>query len=207
MKSHFLKPLLASGLFLVPAISLQAGVETTLKLDLRCYYQKRISTSNSHVTGDVEAVRLDSKQLLKLLAKQTGLKYSGGSQLRVATSGKVIVTDSKGNAIADVSRYFTATLAQDDSIFDGKYKRDTLEQKTTNYFPISFTINLPALKGTVSGIATEKLDISKPDKFDIQRSESKSSANVNGQGQLSGNVAYFDGKLSLSGKDAAILKD
>lgn len=204
MKSNSLKLFLGSGLFLFSALSLQA-VEATVKLDLRCYYQKKITTSNSQVKGSVEVVRLDSKQLLKLLAKQTGLKYPGGSQLSVNENGKVSITDSKGTIIADVSRYFKATLDHDDALLDGKYNRETLEEKSINYLPISFTINLPALKGTVTGISIENFNVSKPNKFGVQQISGKSTSNVNGQGQLSGKVAYFDGKISLSGKEAIIV--
>jgi len=204
MKFHSPKLLLGSGLLLLSALSLQAEVEATLNLDLRCYYQDKITTSSSQVKGSVDVVRLDSKQLLKLLAKQTGLKYPGGSQLRVSASGKVFVSDSKGNSIADVSRYFKASLNHDDALLDGKYNRETGEEKSVNYLPISFTINLPSLKGTVSGISIENFSVSKPDKFGIQQISGKSTSNVNGKGQLSGKVAYLDGKLSLSGKEAII---
>ena len=208
MKSTSLKLLLGSGLFLLSAFSLQASVESVLKLDLRCYYQKKISTSDSQVKGSVELVRLDSKQLLKLLSKQTGLRYPAGSQLSVDTAGKVLVTDSKQTrTVADVSRYFRAALDRDDAILDGKFNRETLEEKSVNYYPISFTINLPAFKGTVSGIAIENVSVAKPDKYGIQHISGKSSSNVSGQGQLSGKVAYFDGKISLAGKKAVIVKD
>lgn len=206
MKFNSFKLLLGSGLFLLSAFSLQAEVKSQLTLDLRCYSQKKISTSDKEVKGSVEVVRLDSKQLLKLLAKQTGLKYPGGSQLRVDTNGQVLVTNSKGNSIADVSRYFEAEFDRDDAILNGKYNRDTQQEKSVNYFPISFSINLPTLKGTVSGVAIENFSVSKPDKFGIQQISGRSTTNVNGQGQVVGKVAYFDGKMTLSGKDA-ILND
>jgi hypothetical protein len=207
MKSNSSKLLLCSSFFLLSAFSLQAGVESVLKLDLRCYYQKKISTSDSQVKGSVDVVRLDSKQLLKLLSKQAGLRYPAGSQLTIDTSGKVLITGSKGGTVADVSRFFKAEVNHDDAILDGKYNRDTFEEKSVNYFPISFTINLPAFKGTVSGVAIENFSVSKPDKFDIQHISGRTTSNVSGQGQLAGKVAYFDGKMTLSGKDAVIVND
>lgn len=207
MKSYSLKPLLGSGLFLLSALSLQAGVESVLKLDLRCYYQNKFSSTDTKVTGSVDPVRLDSKQLLKLLAQQTGLKYAGGSQLRFDTDGSVHITDSKGNTIADVSRYFSTEQERDNSAFDGKYNRETGQETSHNYFPISFTINLPSLKGTVSGIVIEKFTVTKPDKFHIQRLEGRATSNVNGQGRIEGKSAFFDGKMILTGKKAVVIND
>ncbi|MES2439539.1 MAG: hypothetical protein V4584_10750 [Verrucomicrobiota bacterium] len=206
MKSNPLTPIISAGLFLLPALTLQASVDSVLKLDLKCYYQEKISTSDTKEKGDVEVVRLDSKQLLKLLSKQAGVKFPGGSKLMVAVDGKVFVADSKGRTVGDVSTYFKAKLDGDNSLFDGKYNRENGEEDSTNYFPISFTINLPALKGTVTGLAIEDFKVGKADKFGIQQLNGKTTSAVNGKGQVEGKLAYYDGRMNLNGKQAIIVK-
>lgn len=206
MKSTSLKLALYAGLFLFPAAALQASVDSVLKLDLRCYYQKKISSSNLKESGKVETVRLDSKQLLKMLSKEVGVKYPGGSQLKVAVDGKVFVADSKGNTLGDVSRFFSAKLDTNNSLFDGKYDGESGKEDSRNYFPISFSINLPALKGTVTGLAIEDFKANKPDKFGIQEITGRTSSSVNGKGLIEGRLAYYDGSLKLDGKNAVLTR-
>lgn len=204
MKSPFLKPIISAGLFLYPALLVQASVDSFLKVDLKCYYQDKISSSASKESGKVKTLRLDSKQLLKILGKQSGVKYPGGSQLKVSVNGKVFVTDSKGNKLSNVSQYFQVDLGVENSLFDGKYYPETGKENSTNYFPISLTINLDQLQGVVQGIAIENLKIDKADNYGIQKVKGKTESSVNGNGSVEGGLAYYEGELKLDGKNAIV---
>jgi hypothetical protein len=195
--------LLTASLFLLSQLSLQA-IEPEIRMTLKYYVQKSTSTSSGIEKGEVKTVRLDSKQLLKILSATTGVKYPSGSQLRVDEAGKVIAFDTKGNFRTDLSNYLTADFSADDALFDGKYDRQTQKENSTRYFPLSFTMNLPGLKGTITGLAIEKFKTTAANKDGIQFSTSLSKSPVSGQGLVDGQLAYFDGVFKLKGRRASI---
>ncbi|MEO8616142.1 MAG: hypothetical protein ABI600_13440 [Luteolibacter sp.] len=206
MKSKTLKLIVTCGLFLFPALSARASVDSTLRLDIKCYYQLKTSSSGGKDTGIVKVIRLDTKQLLVLLSTQLNIKYTGGSQLEIATDGRVFVTDSKDNRLGDVSTYFHADIDTKSRIYDGSRNILTNQQITRNYFPISFTINLPELKVTFSGIANELYKVTAPNGDDVQIFTGHTDANVSGSGNFGGMIAHFTGTLALDGRKAVIKK-
>lgn len=204
MKSRTLKLLLASGLFLFTALSARASVDSTLKLDINCYYQDKTTSSGSKETGNVKVIRLDTKQLLALLSTQLNIKYTDGSELEIATDGRVFVTDTKGNRLGDVSNYFSASFDTQSRIYDGSRNTLTNQESTRNYFPLSFTIDLPDLKVTVSGIANELYKVSIPNGDRVQIVTGRTQSSVSGSGNLGGLIAHFTGTLALDGRKALV---
>lgn len=204
MKSKTLHLLLATGIFLLPALTAQASVDSTLKLNIKCYYQLKTAVSGVKDIGIAKVVRLDSKQLIVLLGKEVSINYPGGSQLEVATDGKVFVTNSKGDRLADVSQYFHATLETQSRVYNGFRSTLTNQETTRNYFPVSFTIDLPSLKGTVSGMADEFFKVTPPNSDGLQLVVGHNNAEVNGRGTFGGTVAFYNGRLALDGRKAVI---
>lgn len=206
MKSPTLKLLLTSLLCLFPALSAQASVDSTLKLDIKCYYQLRTSSSANKDTGTAKVIRLDTKQLLTLLSTQLNIRYAGGIQLEIATDGRVFVTDSKGGRLGDVSPYFHANFDTKSRIYDGSRNTETNQETTRNYFPVSFTIDLPELKVTISGIADEIYKVTSPNGDGVQIFTGHTDSNVSGSGNFGGMIAHFNGTLTLDGRKAIIKK-
>ena len=206
MKSPALNLLLTTGLFLCPALSVQASVDSILKLDIKCYYQLKTSSSATKDTGSVRVIRLDTKQLLALLSTQLDIRYTDGTQFEVATNGGVFVTDSKGNRLGDVSPYLHANFDLKSRIYDGSRIILTEEEISRNYFPVSFTINLPSLKVTFSGIANELYRVTAPNGDGVQIFQGHTDTNVSGSGSVEGIPAHFTGTLTLDGRKAIIKK-
>ena len=67
-------PILAAGLFLMPAQPLRASVDCLMSLVANCYYQQKFTSVGTVTTGHVDMVRVDSKQLLLLLEKELNMK-------------------------------------------------------------------------------------------------------------------------------------
>jgi|GEM_PF-4169440 len=206
MKTITFKLLLASGLFLLPALSAQASVNSTLRLDVKCYYQFKTSVSGVKSIGIAKVVRLDSKQLIVILGKQAGIRYPGGSQLEVTVNGQVFITNSKGDRLGNVSKYLQANLDTQSRVSDGFHNNQTNQETTRNYFPVSFTMDLPAVKGTVYGMANELFKITPPTGDGLQLTIGHTDADVNGTGSFSGALAHYNGKLALDGRSASINK-
>ncbi len=206
MKSITFKLLLASGFFLLPSLSTQASVDSTLRLDIKCYYQLKTSVSGVKSIGIAKIVRLDSKQLIVLLGKQVGVSYPGGSQLEVAVNGQVFITNSKGDRLGNVSKYLKAELNTAGRVYDGFRNNQTGQETTRNYFPVSFTMDLPGVKGTVYGMANELFKITPPTGDGLQLTIGHTDADVNGNGKFNSATAYYNGKLALDGRKASISK-
>ncbi len=204
MKPRTLTLLLASGLFLLAALPARASVDSTLRLDINCYYQDKTSNLNGKETGSVKMIRLDTKQLLALLSTQLNIRYTNGSELEIATDGRVFVIDSKGDRLGNVSNYFHARFDTQSRIYDGSRNPLTNQEATRNYFPVSFTIDLPELKVTVSGIANELYKVSVPNGDGVQIATGRTQSNVSGSGNLGGLIAHFTGTLALDGRQALI---
>ena len=196
--------ILSASLLFLPTHPLQAGVDSMLTLSLTCYSQERIATSGDTDNGRVNVMRLNAKQLLGMLANDLNVHFPNGSQLRLADTGKVHVADSNGVVLRDVSPYLHAQFDQAERLFDGSRNRVTGQEKTLSYYPMTFTINLATLKGTVQGIMIEKFTVSAPDQYGVQRIKQEGSSAVNGSGSYGGGTAYFDGSLKLIGQTASI---
>lgn len=203
MKAN-LNLLIGAGLLLLPALPLQASVDSMLTLVLKCYTQDKISTAGTTDTGRVAVARIDSKQLLILLEKQLNVNFPRGAQLKVTVDGKVYVTDSKAVVLNDVSTYLQATLDRDNRLFHGTLHGDTGQENSQSYFPLTLTFNLLTLQGTITGIAIEKFTASAPNSYGIQHISGQSASTVNGMGSFNGRVAYFDGSLRLTGKSESV---
>jgi len=206
MKSTSQNIALVLALLASSSLALQASVDSILNLDVKCYFQQKTSTSGASESGKVGMVRLDGKQLLSLLSKQLSISFSGGSQLKISTKGRVYVADAKGNVLGDVSAYFRAKLDDQDPLFDGSVNHVTLQEKSRNYFPVSFTIDLPALKGTITGVAIEDFAVGAANGDGVQIVTGNSNSMVNGTGSLDGGICCFDGKMNLKGREAIISK-
>jgi len=195
-------PILAAGLFLLPALPLHASVDAMLTLAVNCYYQQKVATTGVITAGVVDSVRVDSKQLLVLLQKELLVTFPRGAQLQVATDGKVYVVDSKAVMITEVSTYLQATVDDGVRLLHGQHNLATKQQNTRNYYPITLTFNFAKLQGTIKGLLIERLTCGAPDRYGFNVTMEKSSATVNGGGIYNGKDAYFDGVLVLLGKTA-----
>lgn len=196
---------LAAGLLLAPALPLHASVDSNLTLEVKCHTQQKFSTSGPNEYGSVRTVRLDAKQLLILVAKQLSKKFPSGAQLKIATDGKVFVTDSKGTVLNDVSAYFKANLNQKQLLFNGSANNVTGKEDSRNYFPLGFSIKLPGLSGNMKGIAVENFKVSSPNSDGVQITTGNIVTEVNGKGNSDGKLALFDGSLYLKGREATIV--
>ena len=193
-------PILAAGLFLMPAQPLRASVDCLMSLVANCYYQQKFTSVGTVTTGHVDMVRVDSKQLLLLLEKELNMKFPAGAQLQVATDGKVNVVSSKSVFIADASTYLSATLDDGVRLVDGPVNAATKQENTRNYYPITLTFNFSVLQGSIKGVLLEKLLTTAPDRYGFNVTTSDCTAAVNGSGVYNGKAAYLDGNLVLKGK-------
>ncbi len=206
MKSKTLQRLFASALFFLPTLSLQASIESTLKIDLKCYYQARTTTANNNISGQVNTVRLDSKQLIRLISRKVGNSYPNGAKLIVAADGSIQVADSKGKFLRDVSQYFSLVNDQTSDLFNGKRNTLTKVEASRNYYRTQLTIALPEIATTCDGILIEDLKVTTPNKLKVQVSSGKSTSNLSGNGTVDGKPAFCDGSLKLNGKQAEVIK-
>ena len=205
MKSNLLPFLFTIGLFLLPAGSLHAELDSVLKLDVNCYFQSKESTSNKAFTGKVGKVRLDSKQLLKLIGNQKGVKFPKGSILMVADDGSVFVADSKRTFIADANAFVQLVFERDVELFNGRLNLDTGKEDSRTYYPLALKLKLANIEGTLHGIGIEKLFVGEPKKTGIQLTRGHTKSDINGKGTLNGGLGYYEGKIDLKGKTASPL--
>jgi hypothetical protein len=203
MNTTALKWITAASLCLLPYASLQAAVDSTVDVNLKCYYQSKFTSTQNRVTGKVSILRLSGKQLVTLLAKKTGIKYANGSRLK-SVGGVIFVADSNGKALGDVSKYFQLKISNKDILFSGSRELVGGKEKSRSYETVSFTLNLPGLEGTISGVLLDDLTIAAPNKFGVQYSTAEGAANVSGAGLVDAKSAYFDGTLSLVGREAYV---
>jgi len=195
-----LNAILAAGLFLLPALPLHASVDSILTVVVNCYYQQKVSTAGDTIAGNVDIVRIDSKQLLVLLQKELAVYFPRGVQLELAADGKVYVVDAKSVVVMDVSTYISATVDVGERLLNGQRNLATKQENTRNYYPITLTFNLVALHGTIRGIMVESLTAGAPDRYGFNITNEKGNAIVNGSGSFNGKTAYFDGTLNLLGR-------
>jgi hypothetical protein len=203
MKLH---RLLITTLFLGSAISLQARVDSVLKLELKRSTQATRSTSSTTEKGKVSNSRVDSKQLLSLIAKARGTRFPDGSKLQVASDGTVYVADSKGRQVSVVSEYLRMSFDDKNNLFDGQRNLVTGTETSKNFFPIRLVIDLPDLKGSVAGIADEDFKAGEPDDDGVRIISGASKSMVSGKGSFEGGTALYEGTLRLTGRQAEIVR-
>lgn len=196
--------LLSSALLLASGPALHASMDSVLTLDLKCFYQDSSVVKGDTQYGKAGILRVDSKQLIILIGRESNIKFPGGSQLTVMMDGKVFVTPPKGEAPTDVTRYISATIASDKAVYNGSYNFKTGQQNRRNYYPITLKIKLPALNATIKGTATEDLNTRKPDTDGVQISTSATKSTVSGDGWSKDKRAYFEGTLSMKGRQAVV---
>jgi hypothetical protein len=203
MKSITHQFLLAFSLLLLPSLSLHAAVDSLLFLDAKCYFQKKIATTPDRMVGKVEMTRLNTKQLLQILTRDTGINYTNGSRLKVV-AGAIFVADANSKTLGDVSQYFQLTVNTQAGLLSGTRNLTTGAEQTRTYQSMSFTINLPTLKGKMNGLLTEDTQISSPNRLGIQEARASGNANINGKGTINRSPAYFEGTFRLSGYEAIL---
>ncbi len=205
MKSNSLPFLFTLGLFLLPAASLHAELDAVIKLDVHCYFQSKESTSNKALTGKVGKTRLDSKQLLKLIGNQKGVKFPKGSLLMADENGNVFVADSKRTFITSADEYVRLAFDRDGQLFSGRLNLKTGKEDSRTYYPLALKLNLASIEGTLRGIGIEKRFIGEPKKTGIQLTRGNTQSDINGDGILNGGTGYYEGKIDLKGKTASPL--
>jgi hypothetical protein len=99
-----------------------------------------------------------------------------------------------------------ANLDNASRVYSGSHNNETGQESTRNYFPISFKMDLPEVKGTIYGIATEAFELTPPNGDKIQIATGHTVSNVNGTGSFGATLAHYDGKLTLDGRKATIRK-
>lgn len=203
MKLH---RLLITSLFLGSVISLQARVDSVLKLQLKRSTQTSSNTTSTTEKGRVSNSRVDSKQLLSLIAKARGTRFPDGSKLQVASDGTVYVADSKGRRVSEVSEYLRISFDDKNNLFDGHRNLVTGTETSKNFFPIRLVIDLPDLKGSVSGIANEDFKARAPNGDGVRIITGASKTMVSGKGSFEGGTALYEGTLRLVGRQAEIVR-
>ncbi|MEO5914700.1 MAG: hypothetical protein ABIS50_10735 [Luteolibacter sp.] len=204
MKSNSLKFLLSAGLFLLPAMSLQAGLNATLQVDINCYFQAKTGISGGVESGQVGVVRLDSKQLLTLIGKEKGIKFANGTLLMVSDDAVVFVADAQGNSIMDVSNLVKIVFRKGHELLHGKVNLTNGKEDSRTYYPISLTFNLTTLKGSLDGIGIEDRLTTAPDGDGVQIIRGNTDCSVNGKGLVNGGSGFYEGTINLKGRNASV---
>lgn len=205
MKSKSLQLLLAAGLLVSPALAEETSVNSTLTLNMKCYFQQSGTPTGTVGSGKVGVFRVDTKQLLKLAGSQLGVGFPSGTRLLATADGGVFAVNQKGVVIKDLSTFYALKRDTANLLFDGRSKQPAGKQTSKNYYPATFTMNVAGLTGTVGGLLIETFKITAPDAFGVRRISSDSTTAVSGKGTYGSSLSYYDGDFKLSGK-AALLK-
>ncbi|MES2658756.1 MAG: hypothetical protein V4689_09060 [Verrucomicrobiota bacterium] len=204
MKSNSLKFLLSAGLFLLPAMSAQAGLKAVLNVDINGYFQAKKSVSGGIESGQVGVVRLESKQLLSLIAQEMGIRFSNGSLLMVSDQAEVYVADAAGNFITNVSPYVKLELKKGNELLHGKVNILNGKEDSRTYFPLALRLNLTKLQGTLHGIGIEEMLVTQPDGDGVQIFRGNTNCSLNGKGVINGGAGLFDGVINIKGRNADV---
>ncbi len=204
MKSNSLKLLFSAALFLLPAMPLQAGLNAVLRMDVNCYFQAKSAASGDIVAGKVGKVRLNSKQLLQLIAREKGIKFTKGSILMATDEGAVYVADSQRTLLTDVSDLVQLEFEADVELFNGKVNVVTGKEDSRTYYPLALKLNLTDFQGTLRGIGIEDRIATAPQKIGVQVIRGNTDCSINGRGLVNGVLGYYEGKINLKGKTASV---
>lgn len=190
--------------------TLPASATVPAPLVLHFTYYAQVSEEideDGVVHGDVQSFRLDSKDLLKLLALETGMVFPKGSKIIVDPDGDCFVVDKNGDFIVDVSLFLFADFG--DSLFDGFFDLDTEHEKSTIFIAFALDLNLPSddLLLEIFGMAKEKFSASKPKNNGTQKLKGDINVDVSGRGSIDEELILGEGSVKLNGKETVDLKD
>lgn len=208
MKSKtLLRPLLlAAALF--TTLPARSTVPAPLNLQFTYWVQVSEVLDGDIFRGEVEAFRLDSKDLLKLLEVETGMIFPKGSKIIVDPDGDCFVEDKNGNFIVDVSEFLFADFGDD--LFDGFFNIETEHEKSTIFIAFSLELSLPdeELLLEIFGVAKEKFNAAKPnERNNTQKLKGNINVDVTGRGSLAEELILGEGTVKLKGKETVIFKD
>jgi hypothetical protein len=191
--------LVAAALF--PAVPAQATVPSPLVLVFTFFVQASEVTEGDLYKGEVEPVRLNTKDLLALLAAETHQTFPKGARIIVDPDGDVIVTDKNGAFLADVSTLVFADFGP--YLFDGVFNNVTEQERSKIYITFGLEISLPTegLVLDLTGMAKEDFTATKPTNQGVQTFKGKIACAVTGRGTLDGGLILGEGKIDLSGKE------
>jgi hypothetical protein len=205
-KTSLLCPLiLAASLFTTPPAS--ATVPSPLVLQFTYWVQVSEEVDENDIfRGEVEAFRLDSKSLLKLLALETGMVFPKGAKIIVDPDGDCFVVDKHGDLIVDVTEFLFADFG--DSLFDGFFNIETEHEKSNIFIAFSLDLSLPDedLLLEIFGVAKEKFSASKPKNNGNQTSKGNIHVDVTGRGSLDEELILGEGTIQLKGKETETVK-
>lgn len=200
-KTSLLCPLiLAASLF----TTLPASATVPAPLVIQFTYWVQVSEEvdeNDIFRGEVQAFRLDSKSLLKLLALETGMVFPKGAKIIVDPDGNCYVVDKQGDLIVDVSEFLFADFG--DSLFDGFFNLETEHEKSNIFIAFQLDLNLPSddLILDIFGVAKEKFSASKPKNNGTQHLKGNINVDVTGRGSLDEELILGEGTIKLNGKE------
>ncbi len=202
MKMKSLRTLLLVAAMALPALPASATVPAPLVLNFTYYAQVSENLDgNGNVHGVVQAARLDSKALLKLLSLETGIIFPKGAKIIIYPDGDSAVVDKHGEFIVDTTELLFADFGN--SLFDGFFNVNTDHEKSNIFMTFTLTLDLPeqGLFLEMTGLARENFKASKPDKNDNQKQKGSIKVNVSGQGALEEELILGDGTVKLNGKE------
>jgi hypothetical protein len=205
MKSKPFKLFLSAAVLLVSSLGAQASVDSALSLDLTSFYQESYSVKGDIENGKSTKVRVNSKDLITLIGREAKIGFKNGSKLMVGTDGSVYVASPDGKTHTDVSAYLTSSVPAEGAVVDGKLNLSTGQQDRRNYYILTLELNLPEIRGTVTGVATETFSVSKPTRDGVQIFKGSTKASVSGQGYTRSKTSFFQGSATLKGREAAVL--
>jgi hypothetical protein len=196
--------LFSAGLFLLPAVSSKAGLNTVIKVDINCYFQAKVSASGGVDAGKVGIVRLSSKQLLNLIGREKGIRFPATTQLMADDRGNVYAANSDGDPIMDASPYIRLEFYKGSELLNGKVNVATGKEDSTSHYRLALKLKLTNLVGTLRGVAVENLLVTAPNKDGTQIARGNTDSSVNGKGRVNGGTGYYDGKINLKGRNAVV---
>ena len=201
MKSKSLRPVFLAAAMLLPSLPAKATVASPLVMVTTLFLQVSEETEGNIFRGEVEAMRLNSKDLLGLFAQQTGMTFPRGARIIVDPDGDVRVTDRHGTLIVDVSAFAFADFGS--SLFDGVFNIDTEQERSTIFIAFTLELDIPSedLSLDLTGVAIEKFRANKPNDQGTQILRGKIAVDVTGQGSLDGGLILGEGNIDLTGKE------
>jgi hypothetical protein len=204
MKSNSFRLLFAAALLAASALTAHASVDSTLIINLVGYFQNSSNLNGNIENGKVKTVRIGAKDLIRMISRDARINFRGGSKLMIGTDGAVYVTTPDGKIRTDVSAYVKCSVLGEAAVHDGSLNLVTGQENRRNYYPITLTFNFLDLHGSATGMASEKILVSKPDKDGVQIANGLIKASVSGAATNDLKNGYLEGTLLLKGREAVI---
>lgn len=204
MKRNSLKLILSAAIFLLPAMSLQAALDTVLNVDLIGYYQAKIAVVGDTQAGQVGNFRVNANQLLALIGQEKGIRFPKGSHLMVSASGEVYVAAADGTNILDAGEFLQVNFYDAQEVLQGKINTTNGSEDSVKYYSLVLKLNFVSARGTLRGVAIERTLAALPNKYGIQVTNGSTISSVNGRGIINGGAGFFEGKINLTGRSVTI---